>query len=119
MIAAPSLHREVSDTLLSMEDSLAELLGAKAALAEAMRDAAAASHRLAFAEAQALADGIEGKNEAARQAALKLKLQDEHEAVFTCEAELSRKKLSAEVAFLQHQALRYKLRAFEVLTREA
>ena len=113
MVASPPLH-EVEQLLLLMEDAHAHLLGAKHAHAEAADAVAICKHRFETARAEKLAEGVEGKNAEQREANLLLSLTDHRKKSFQAERLLSTAKLEAESASLAWDALRYRLRAFQI-----
>ncbi len=68
---------------------------------------------LEFKRAELLTGGIDGKNAEAREAALRLKLFDEHVEVLGLEVALAEAKQTLEQARLAWDCLRYKLRLLE------
>lgn len=69
---------------------------------------------LEFKRAELLAKGIDGKNAEAREAALRLKLFDEHTELLGLEVTLNEAKRELEQARVTWDCLRYKLRLLEV-----
>ena len=68
---------------------------------------------LEFKRAELLCRGIDGKNAEARDAALRLKLFDEHAEVLGLEVALAEARQELEQARLAWDCLRYKLRLLE------
>ena len=68
---------------------------------------------LEFKRAELLCKGVDGKNAEAREAALRLKLFDEHVEVLGLEVALNEAKQELEYARLSWDCLRYKLRLLE------
>lgn len=87
---------------------------AQAAHAEATNALAEAKCSLEFKRAELLAKGIDGKNAEAREAALRLKLFDEHTELLGLEVTLNEAKRELEQARITWDCLRYKLRLLEV-----
>lgn len=81
---------------------------------EALNALAEAKCSLEFKRAELLAQGIEGKNVEAREAALRLKLFDEHAELIGLEVDLNDARSELEHARLTWDCLRYKLRLLEV-----
>lgn len=71
------------------------------------------------AEAQALAAGVEGKNEAERKANLRLKLAEKHAELHAAELGAAQARRDLDVARAQLDSLRYQLRLLEVRGGEA
>lgn len=83
---------------------------------EAVNALAEAKCSLEFKRAELLAKGIEGKNVEAREAALRLKLFDDHAEVLGLEVALNDTRKELEQARLTWNCLRYKLQLLEVQT---
>ena len=81
---------------------------------EALNALAKARCSLEFKRAELLDKGISGKNAEAREAALRLKLFDEHAELIGLEVALNEAKKDLEQARLSWDCLRYKLRLLEV-----
>jgi hypothetical protein len=92
-----------------MEDAQIALCGAVTAHAEAKR-------ALELAEADKLCEGVDGKNEAQRVARLRLELEAEYAALAEAEDALTDARCSLEVARLEWELARYKVRALEAST---
>ena len=69
---------------------------------------------LEFKRAELLQKGVEGKNAEARDAALRLKLFDEHTELLGLEVTLNEARRDLKQARLTWDCLRYKLRLLEV-----
>ena len=80
---------------------------------DAANSLAEAKCSLEFKRAELLTGGIDGKNAEAREAALRLKLFDEHVEVLGLEVALAEAKQTLEQARLAWDCLRYKLRLLE------
>lgn len=94
-----------------LEDAQIAFCGAVTAHAEAKRG-------LELAEALKLCEGVEGKNEAQRDAKLRLELQTEYTALAEAEDALTEVRCALEVARLEWELARYKIRTFEVMSLE-
>ena len=90
-----------------LEDAQIALCGAVTAHAEAKRS-------LERAEATKLCEGVEGKNEAQRDARMRLELEAEYTALAEAEDALSEARCAYEVARLEWDLARYSVRALEV-----
>lgn len=90
------------------------LQGAHTHHTEALNALAEAKCSLEFKRAELLAQGIEGRNVEAREAALRLKLFDEHAELIGLEVSLNEARSELEQAHLTWDCLRYKLRLLEV-----
>lgn len=109
-------------TILAQEKHLApqvfdraceRLQAAQAHHTEAVNALAEAKCSLEFKRAELLVKGIEGKNAEAREAALRLKLFDEHVELLGLEVTLNEARTDLEQARLTWDCLRYKLRLAE------
>lgn len=89
-----------------LEDAQIAFCGAVMAHAEAKRT-------FELAEAYKLCEGVEGKNEAQRAAKLRLELTAEYTALYEAEDALTEARCALEVARLEWDLARYKLRALE------
>lgn len=110
-------------TPLTHEDHLApqvfdraceRLQAAQAHHTEAVNALAEAKCSLEFKRAELLSKGVEGKNAEATEAALRLKLFDEHAELIGLEVTLNEAKNDLEQVRLSWDCLRYKLRLLEV-----
>lgn len=90
-----------------LEDAQIAYCGAVTAHAEAKR-------ALELAEAVKLGEGVEGRNERERSAKLRLELCSETVALAEAEDALTDARCSLEVAKLEWEHARYKVRAMEV-----
>lgn len=90
-----------------LQAAQAQHTGAVNALAEAKCS-------LEFKRAELLSKGVDGKNAEAREAALRLKLFDEHAELIGLEVALNEARSDLEHAHLTWDCLRYKLRLLEV-----
>ena len=106
MTAAPSLSRELETAAHCLIDAKAHFLGAVAAHAEAKR-------ALELAQARMLCDGVEGKNEAQRNAAMRLELSDLHDALAEAEDALAEARCGLECAQVEWDLARYTVRTLE------
>ena len=106
MTAAPSLTCRLEATAHSLNDAKCSHLGAVVAHAEAKR-------ALELATARILVMGVEGKNEAQCNAALRLELASEHDALAEAEDALAEARCSLECAQLEWDLARYTVRALE------
>ena len=102
---------------LEFEDACAKLLGAQHALHAVADEVANAKQRLEEAKAHKLAAGIEGKNAEQREANLYLCLQSLHRSLLEKEQQLSTAKLEHDMARVEWDCLRYRLRSYEAATR--
>jgi hypothetical protein len=89
-----------------LEDAQIAYCGAVTAHAEARR-------ALELAEAHKLCEGVEGKNERERAAKLMLDLAEEYRTQHEAEDALTEARCALEVAKLEWDLARYKLRALE------
>ncbi len=89
-----------------LEDAQINLCGAVTAHAEAKR-------ALELAEAVALCEGVEGKNEKERAARLRLELSTEYTALAEAEDALTEARCAFEVARLEWDLARFSIRAVE------
>jgi hypothetical protein len=105
MIAAPSLISQLERAKATLEDAQIALCGAVITHAEAKR-------ALEYAEAAKLCEGVDGKNEGVRAAKLWLELEAEYTAL--AEDALTDARCSWEVARMEWELARYKVRAMEV-----
>ena len=80
---------------------------------DAANSLAEARCSLEFKRAELLCGGVDGKNAEARDAALRLKLFDEHVEVLGLEVALAEARQELEQARLGWDCLRYKLRLLE------
>ena len=81
---------------------------------DAANDLVSAKCSLEFRRAEALCEGVEGKNAEAREAALRLSLFDEYAELAGREAALNEARGDLEQAKTAWDCLRYKLRLLEV-----
>lgn len=90
----------------ALEDAHITLCGAVTAHAEAKRT-------LELAEATALCNGVEGKNEAQRAAVLRLQLEGEHSTLHAAEDALAEARCAYDLARLEWDLARYSVRVLE------
>lgn len=90
-----------------LEDAQIAFCGTVTAHAEAKRV-------LELAEARKLCEGVDGKNEAQRDAKLRLELSAEYIALAEAEDTLTEARCALEVARLEWDLARYRLRVLEV-----
>lgn len=90
----------------ALEDAHIMLCGAVTVHAEAKR-------ALDLAEATALCNGVEGKNEAQRAAVLRLQLEGEHSSLHAAEDALAEAHCAYDLARLEWDLARYSVRALE------
>jgi hypothetical protein len=95
-----------------LEDAQIAFCGAVTAHAEARRT-------LELAEAHRLCEGVEGKNEAQRDARLRLELEAEHAALAEAEDALSEARCAYEVVRLEWDLARYQVRILSAPLLEA
>jgi hypothetical protein len=107
MMAAP-LIEQLEQAKNYLEDALIAHSGAVVAHAEAKR-------MLELTEAHKLCGGVEGKNERERAAKLQLELTAEYVALTHAEDVLTEARCNLEVARLEWDLVRYKVRVAEVL----
>ena len=96
----------------ALEDAQIALCGAVSAHAEAKR-------ALDLAEAVKLCEGVDGKNEKERSAALRLALSAEYTALAEAEDALTEPRCAHEVARLEWGLMRYSLWVLEPYRRAA
>lgn len=90
------------------------LQATQAAHTDALNALAEAKCSLEHKRAELLAGGIDGKNAETREAALRLKLFDEHTEALGLEVTLNETRRDLEQARITWDCLRYKLRLLEV-----
>ena len=105
----------LSQLLEELETAKDELTAAQAHYVEASSEVVTAKANLEYRKAELLSKGVEGKNAEQRDATLRLKLSGSHAEVNRLELELTRVKGRLEVAQTCFTAVRYKVRALEVL----
>jgi hypothetical protein len=103
---AASLLTQLEQAKNYLEDAQIAYSGAVVAHAEAKRV-------LELTEAHKLCAGIDGKNERERSAKLRLELVAEYVALAHAEDTLTEARCELEVARLEWELVRYKLRALE------
>ncbi len=105
------LSRGLTDALekaaLDLQDAQATYAGAVVAHAEAKR-------ALELARAHLICAGVEGKNEAQREATMRLELEAEHAALFSADVALTEARCALERARLEWDLARYVVRTLEV-----
>lgn len=106
VMTAPLLS-QLQQAKNGLEDAQIAFCGAVTAHAEAKR-------ALELAEALKLCEGVEGKNEAQRDAKLRLELAVEYTALAEAEDALTEARCALEVARLEWDLARYSVRALEV-----
>lgn len=100
---------------LDFEDAQAKLMGAQHEVSGTSDELTACRFQLEEAKACTLAQGVEGKNEAQREAALRLSLSELYGEAHRLELKLSTVKLELTFAQLEWDTLRYRLRAYETI----
>lgn len=103
---SPALLSQLTAAKNGLEDAHITLCGAVTAHAEAKR-------ALELAEALKLCAGVEGKNEAQRDARMRLELSAEYTALAEAEDALTETRCAYEVARLEWDLARYSVRALE------
>jgi hypothetical protein len=101
------LTGQLETAALHLQDAQAEHAGAVVAQAEAKR-------ALELARARLICAGLEGRNEAQREAAMRLELQAEHDALFSAETALTEARCQLDCARIEWDTTRYTIRALEV-----
>ena len=101
-----SLLSQLATAKNGLEDAHITLCGAVTAHAEAKR-------ALELAEAVKLCEGVDGKNERERTGKLRLELGAETTALHEAEDALTEARCAYEVARLEWDLVRYRLRALE------
>ncbi len=106
---------------IDLMDEMDAVEVAYGALAHAVRAAGIAANSLAGAKsdldcerALALAEGIEAKNEAMREAALRVRFADDYENLSFLERQARETRLSAELAQLEVDRVRLRVRLMEL-----
>ena len=110
-MSAPLLS-QLAKAKNGLEDAHITLCGAVTAHAEAKRG-------LELAEAVKLCQGVEGKNEAQRNARMRLELSAEYTALAEAEDALTEVRCAYEVARLEWDLARYQLRALVIALPKA
>ncbi|WP_104990836.1 hypothetical protein [Deinococcus sp. NW-56] len=100
-----------------LEAATAELVRATCEYTRSAQIEADVRFKLEFAEAHAIVDGVEGRNEAERKANLRLSLSEEYSALKAAQDDLRDARRDLDVAQAMLNTLRYQLRLLEV-TRE-
>ena len=103
------LPARLEHTALELEDARINLLGAVTTHYEAKRS-------LNLAEAKQRQAGVEGKNDAERNAHLRLTLSKEYEALEQAEDQLSEARCQLELAMLHWDLARHQARLVEAST---
>ncbi len=109
---APQTH--LAPQMFDHDHACERLQGAHTHHTEALNALAEAKCSLEFKRAELLAQGVDGKNVEAREAALRLELFDEHAELIGLEVNLNDARSELEHARLSWDCLRYKLRLLEV-----
>ena len=102
----PSLSSQLQNAKNGLEDAQIAYCGAVVTHAEAKR-------ALELAKAHKLCEGVEGKNEAQREAKLRLELEAEHTALAEAEDALTEARCSLDTAKLEWDLARYQVKALE------
>ena len=105
---AASLPTQLNEAKNGLEDAQIAYCGAVVAHAEAKR-------ALELARAHRLCEGVEGKNEAQREARLRLELDAEHSALEEAEDALAEARCSLDTAKLEWDLARYQVKASEIV----
>ncbi|MDQ3397548.1 MAG: hypothetical protein M3511_07215 [Deinococcota bacterium] len=100
------LTGQLDTAALHLQNAQAEHAGAVVAQVEAKR-------ALELARARLICQGVEGKNEAQREAVMRLELQTEHDALFQAEVALTEARCTLDRARLEWDLARYTVRALE------
>ncbi len=101
------LCSELETAALSLQDVHADHAGTVVAHAEAKQ-------ALELARAKLLCAGVEGRNAEAREAAIRLELETEHEELHKAEVALTEARCGLDRAKLEWDLARYTVRALEV-----
>lgn len=116
MSAAPTpCPTSPADLLTGFREVRVRLTEAQCLYAHALQGCHHAKGTLERARAEAIVRGVEGKNEAMREAALRLELDAQHEAVAEREDELNEARFNLEAVRLEWDELRYSLRCLELI----
>ncbi|MDQ3398790.1 MAG: hypothetical protein M3511_13675, partial [Deinococcota bacterium] len=97
------LSRGLTDAL---EASALELQDAQASYAGAVVAHAEAKRALELARARLLCEGVDGKNAEAREAAMRLTLEHEHDALFQAEVALTEARCQLDCARIEWDTAR-------------
>ena len=111
--ASYPLSSMLQDLVLELEDSHARLAGTLHEVAGCTELVNLLKFSLESEQAKLLATGLEGSNKEQRDACLRLKLQDQYTALHEAEHTLQQARLEHDLAELEWDALRYRLRAYE------
>ena len=111
--ASYPLSSMLQDLALELEDSHARLAGTLHEVASCSELVSLLKFSLESEQAKLLATGLEGSNKEQRDACLRLKLQDQYAALHEAEHNLQQARLEHDLARLEWDALRYRLRAYE------
>ena len=118
VIAAPVLTREdLYQVALDFEDAHATLAGMQHEVFTLGDEVASCKYSLETEKAKLLAQGVDSKNTEQREACLRLQLCEQYQELHEAEHKLSQARLELELAKLAWDALRYRLKAYEVATR--
>lgn len=101
-------------SLTNVQDATRECIRATDELAHCGQAEAEARSALDLAEAEALILGVDGRNEAERKAALRLRLRDEYASLDAAAAAVRQARRDLDVARFWLDGLRYQLRLLEV-----
>lgn len=116
IIYDPFIITQLQTLALDFEDAQAKLMGAQYEVSLTGEKVAGCRYQLDTARARAIAEGVDGKNEAQREAALRLSLSELHDELHRLELKLSTARLELGFAQLEWDTLRYRLRAYETIT---
>ena len=100
---------------LDFEDAQAKLMGAQHEVSITSDKLASCKYQLEEARATAIAEGLEGKNEAQREATLRMSLGELYDKIHRLELKLFNHKLELSFAQLEWDTLRYRLRSYEAI----
>lgn len=108
-----SQHEYLPFTPTSLGKAKKNLIKAQEAYTEAVNEQLDAKTSLEFQKTDLILQGLEGKNSEEREANLRNQLFDFYAHLAGCEAQLNEARKDVEVARIEWDCLRYKLRLFE------
>ncbi len=106
------LCEDLEAASLVLQDAHATYAGALARVSDAKKD-------LETTRARLIAEGVDGKNEAQREAKIRLELAAYYEQLHEAETDLVDARCSLDVARIEWDTVRYTIRAFEALRGES
>ena len=107
------VHDSLPFTPHGLSRAKTSLQQAQASYTQALNDLIDAKSSLEFRRAELIAEGVKGKNADERDASVRLSLFDQYAHLAGCEAALNEARRDLEVARVEWDCLRYKLRLFE------